>query len=192
MKKILLGSASPRRKELLQLIGLDFDVIVSDIEEIVKEGLMPQEVVLEIALQKSKFIAKNLTNEILITADTIVVLENEILGKPKDIEEAKLMLRKLSGKAHQVYTAFVIQDIEAKKIDYDVQKTTVQMMPYDEAQIQAYIETKESLDKAGAYGIQGYGALLVEQIEGDYFNVMGLPISLLNRRLKQMGIKTIL
>lgn len=192
MKKIFLCSGSPRRKELLQQMGLQFEVFAADVDENVTEALSPSEYVQYLALKKAQRAAEILKEGVLIAADTIVTLDQEILGKPVDEEEAVLMLKKLSGKNHSVYTGVVVLDLMSKKTLVQYKETLVTMRPYTIDEIQRYVKTKEPFDKAGAYGIQGYGALLVEKIDGDYFNVMGLSVSMLNQMLKEVGVRTII
>lgn len=178
MKTLYLASKSPRRKEILETMGMSFELVNGDCPEIVNDGERPDQVVMSIALQKGLSAAKQFNQgELIISADTIVVSEGSILGKPKDRQEAFKILKGLSGKRHQVMTAFSI--IEAgtfnKVVDYVV--TRVTFKSYDEAFINWYLESGEPFDKAGAYGIQGKGALMVEKIDGDYLNVVGFPIA---------------
>jgi septum formation protein len=178
MKTIYLASKSPRRREILEIMGFDYELVSGDCPEIVNDWERPDQVVMSIALQKGLSAAKQFNSgELIISADTIVVSEGKILGKPKDKAHAREMLLALSGKTHQVMTAFSI--IEAGKhmkiVDYVT--THVRFKKFDEAFIEWYLSTDEAYDKAGAYGIQGKGALMVEEISGDYLNVVGFPIS---------------
>lgn len=177
MKKIILASSSPRRIELLKQIGINPQVIKSQIEETIREFEIPEQVAMSLAFRKAYDVALNENQGIFIGADTIVVFEDEILGKPKDKEDAFFMLKKLSNKEHYVITGFSILDLVngIKIVDYE--KTKVTFNELTEDRIKAYIETNEPLDKAAAYGIQGKGALLVKRLEGCYFNVVGLPLS---------------
>lgn len=177
MKKIILASSSPRRIELLKQIGINPQVIKSQIEETIREFEIPEQVAMSLAFRKAYGVALNENQGIFIGADTIVVFEDEILGKPKDKEDAFFMLKKLSNKEHYVITGFSILDLVngIKIVDYE--KTKVTFNELTEDRIKAYIETNEPLDKAAAYGIQGKGALLVKRLEGCYFNVVGLPLS---------------
>ena len=177
MKKIILASSSPRRIELLKQIGINPQVIKSQIEETIREFEIPEQVAMSLAFRKAYDVALNENQGIFIGADTIVVFEDEILGKPKDKEDAFYMLKKLSNKEHYVITGFSILDLVngIKIVDYE--KTKVTFNELTEDRIKAYIETNEPLDKAAAYGIQGKGALLVKRLEGCYFNVVGLPLS---------------
>lgn len=203
MGQIILASASPRRKELLEQIGLQFDICPAKGEEIITKTI-PHEVVQELASQKAKEVAAMVklyedTHEELMTpqdimvigADTIVAYENEILGKPKDEEDAFRMLSMLSGNTHSVYTGVSIVLLAASGKVGEItfyEKTDVRMREMNEAEIRRYIETGEPMDKAGAYGIQGKCAIYIDKIDGDYNNVVGLPIAAIYRELKNLGI----
>jgi len=190
MKKIVLASSSPRRELLLKQIGLDFIVYPSNIDEkILSEKISPKEFVLKIALEKARRVANIFNEAIIISADTIVVLDGKILGKPKDREDAINMLKRLRGKIHQVFTGIVVWETPTNKYLVRVVKSLVKMRDYSLEEIVNYVNTGEPFDKAGAYGIQGKGALLVEKIEGDYYNIVGLPLASLNLLLKKFGIK---
>lgn len=182
---IILASASPRRKEILGNTNLKFEVIKSDIDEVILPEESPCQVVMRLAYEKSMYIAYNNKNKLIIGADTIVCLDNIILGKPKDKLDAIEMIKKLSGRTHQVITGISLINLDANKkiIDYVVSNVKFKNLSHED--VMDYIQTNESLDKAGAYGIQGYGALLVEEIQGDYFNIVGLPISKLSDLLKK-------
>lgn len=195
-KRIILGSASPRRRELLEQIGVEFEVKVSGNEE-VYYSLDPAAIVKELALMKAENVAEELgaadTQEkdiIVIGADTVVVLDGEILGKPKDEADAERMLKALQGRSHDVYTgaAFLTYGRNGDKevCSYAV-GTRVFVNPMTENEIRAYIATGEPMDKAGAYGIQGRFAAYIEKIEGDYYNVVGLPVSRVYETLKELG-----
>lgn len=184
MAKVILASASPRRKELLSLAGVDFTVKVADVEEIIPENASPDEVVRSLALQKAQAVAKDNPDCIVIGSDTVVALDGVILGKPKDEENAKQMLTALSGRSHTVYTGVAL--IHGEKIKNFCEATEVVFNELTDEEIVNYIATKEPMDKAGAYGIQGKGCVLVEKIKGDYFNVVGLPVSRVYRELKDM------
>ena len=186
MKKIILGSASPRRKELLSQIGVPFEVRVSNKEE-VYTNTVPKEIVKELALMKAENVASEIParNVIVIGADTIVVHEEQILGKPKDEQEAFEMIR-----SHQVYTGVAVLDFDEngeKTVISHAVETKVSVNPMSTEEIQKYIESKEPMDKAGAYGIQGRFSAFIEKIEGDYFNVVGLPVSYVYQVLKELG-----
>lgn len=181
MSEIILASASPRRRELMANMGLDFRVVVSDAdEESVDSSVPPGIYVQELALLKAAAVAKTVIDNkdaVIISADTIVVKDGKILGKPQDKEDAKRMLRLLSGSSHNVYTGFCVMRLsDAFTVCKDV-STEVVFRELDDEKIDRYIRTDECMDKAGSYGIQGLGAMLVSHIVGDYFNVVGLPVS---------------
>ncbi|RDY24045.1 septum formation inhibitor Maf [Romboutsia maritimum] len=181
---IILASASPRRKEILENTNMKFDTIKSEIDEVILEHEPPKSVVMRLAFEKCMDIASEYKNDLVIGADTIVVLDDVILGKPKDLDEAYEMISKLSGKTHQVITGISLINLVSNKKVLDYVVSNVKFKKLSQEDIKDYIQTNESLDKAGAYGIQGYGALLVEEIQGDYFNIVGLPISRLSDLLK--------
>lgn len=182
-REIILASASPRRKELLEKLDLEFSVCPADIDE----SLLPDEDAgmypLRTAVQKAMAVAKTAENAIIIAADTVVVLDDRILGKPKDEKEAKEMLQRLSGREHIVITGIGVVDTVSGRTLSATEQTIVYFHPLEEEEIDAYIASGECMDKAGSYGIQGKGSLLVRKIDGDYFNVMGLPLSKLYRLL---------
>ena len=182
MAELILASASPRRRELLSLAGVDFTVKVADVEERIPENASPDEVVKALAMQKAQAVARDNPDSIVIGSDTVVALGNTILGKPRDEENAVEMLTALSGRGHTVYTGVAI--ICGEKISSFCEATQVVFHTLDEKEIRDYVATKEPMDKAGAYGIQGKGCVLVEKIVGDYFNVVGLPVSRVYRELK--------
>ena len=182
MTDIILASASPRRSELMTLAGFRFDVICADIDEIVPEKAMPQEVVMSLALQKAQAVAKDHRKSAVVGSDTVVALDGKILGKPRSEKEAVEMLRSLSGRIHKVYTGVAI--VCGEKVTSFFEETEVEFYTLTDQEILDYVATGEPMDKAGAYGIQGRGAVLVKRINGDYFNVMGLPISKVYRELK--------
>ena len=182
--EIILASASPRRKEILQNTKLKFEVQKSEIEEAVFEEESPESMVVRLAYEKAFDVAQKNREKLVIGADTIVVLGDEVLGKPKDEEEAFDMIQKLSNKTHRVITGISLINLKKGIVVNDYQVSYVTFKDLSEDSIKDYINTKESLDKAGGYGIQGYGALLVEGIQGDYFNIVGLPISKLSDLLK--------
>ncbi|MEF9990798.1 MAG: Maf family protein [Romboutsia sp.] len=182
---IILASASPRRKEILGNTNVKFTVIKSEIDEVILDNETPKQVVMRLAFEKCMDIASTHEKDLVIGADTIVVLSDTILGKPKDNEEAYDMIKALSNKTHQVITGISLINLDANKKIIDYVVSNVKFKDLSEADIKDYIQTNESLDKAGAYGIQGFGALLVEEIQGDYFNIVGLPISKINDLLKQ-------
>lgn len=183
MKKLILASGSPRRKELLELAGVPFEIVVSEIEETIGAYSSPADIVMSLALQKASAVVENHEDSVVLGADTIVTYESRILGKPKDETEAKEILQLLSGKTHEVYTGVALISKEKTVTFYE--RTEVTFWELTEEEIDAYIATKEPLDKAGSYGIQGKGSIFVQHIQGDYYSVVGLPIARLVRELKQ-------
>lgn len=181
MSKIILASASPRRKELMELAGYDFEVICADIVEVVPEEAMPQEVVMSLALQKAQAVAAEHKEAVVIGSDTVVVLDGKILGKPHSEQEACEMLRSLSGRTHKVFTGVAI--VCGGKVKNFFDETDVEFYSLGDDEIKKYVATGEPTDKAGAYGIQGKGSVLVKRINGDFFSVMGLPIAKLYREM---------
>lgn len=182
---IILASASPRRKEILENTNTKFEIIKSEIDEVILENELPSQVVMRLAFEKSIDIALKHPDSLVIGADTVVVLNNNILGKPKDSSDAFNMIKQLSGKTHQVITGISLINLNANQKISDYVVSNVKFKNLSEEDIKDYIQTNESLDKAGAYGIQGFGAMLVEEIQGDYFNIVGLPISRLSDLLKK-------
>ena len=187
MARIVLASGSPRRQELLQRIGIrDFTVRVPHVEEWFPDGLTPQEIVCYISREKSQAVPSE-ADEIVITADTMVFLDDQRLGKPLDEADALRMLTALQGRRHTVCTGVTVR--QGDRVLTESEATGVIFRPAEESELRAYIATGEPMDKAGSYGVQGKGALLVERLEGDFFNVMGLPVLRLSRMLAQFGIK---
>lgn len=183
---ILLASSSPRRREILEMLGLNFKVIPSSADETVPKGLSPAQTVEYLSGIKAQAVRNSASQEdIIVSADTIVVIDGQIFGKPADRNEAVEMLSRLSGRTHEVYTGICVND----QVSHECSKVTFRALSMDE--IEAYIDTGEPMDKAGAYGIQGKGSLLVSRIEGDYFNIMGLPVCRLGQMLKNYGVKVI-
>ncbi len=172
---LILASGSPRRRELLSLITDEFEILVSGCDEFVPEGTPAEKVPAILAEQKALAVAKLRPEDTVIGSDTVVVLNNEIFGKPKDKSHAHTMLKALSGKKHFVYTGVAVA--EKGEVRSFVQKTEVEFYELSDETIEKYIATGEPMDKAGAYGIQGKGSVLVKGIVGDYFNVMGLPVA---------------
>ena len=182
---IILASKSPRRREILENTKVRFSIKESQIEEIIKDNETPKETVMRLAYEKALDVANNNNKEsLVIGADTIVVIDDQILGKPKNEEEAYNMIKLLSGKTHYVITGFALINLTLNKRLIDCEVSQVTFKELSDECIKDYINTKESLDKAGAYGIQGYGGLLVKNIKGDYFNIVGLPISKISDCLK--------
>ena len=179
---IILASGSPRRAKLLKDAGVDFRVITSDVEEIFDPNLKPDEIVMHLAKLKTRHVSIKYPNDAVLGADTMVVLDDEILGKPTDENDAFDMLKKLSNRCHTVYTGVSIMKGNQEETFYC--QTEVCIKPLSDLEIKAYIKTKEPMDKAGAYGIQGEGSKLVERYQGDFFTVMGLPLKEVIKKLK--------
>lgn len=188
MKLIILASASPRRSMLLKQLGLKFKVDPSNIEEKIDYKLQPHDLARSLSLQKAKDVASKYKNAIVIGADTFIVVDDEILGKASTKKEAEEMLKKISGKSHLVITGFTIIDINANRAISNSVETKVFIKKLTEEQINNYIDSGEPLGKAGAYAIQGLGSIIVEKIEGDYFNVVGLPLQALTKELEKFGV----
>lgn len=191
IRRVVLASASPQRKNLLKQIGLRFDIEPSNCGEEIAPGSEPHETVRRLSLQKAAAVARKHRDALIIAADTLVVLEDMILGKPRTNLEAKGMLRALNGKTHSVITGFVILDAATGKVVSRSVETKVRMRKFRLGDIDRYVRTKEPLGKAGGYAIQGLGAVLVDRIEGDYFNVVGLPLSALAESLKEFGVNVL-
>lgn len=181
--EIILASNSPRRRELLTLAGIEYTVIPSECDEILPEKITPAEAVEELARQKADDVFRRHPDSMIIAADTVVASGDTILGKPKNEDDAFNMLSSLSGRVHTVFTGVCIKTRE--KTDIFHCNTDVEFYELTEKEIRDYIATKEPMDKAGAYGIQGKGSLLVKSINGDYFNVVGLPLAETVRRINQ-------
>lgn len=187
--RFILASASPRRKELLEQIGAKFDILPATGEEVITKEL-PGEVVMELAKQKAEEIAKTAEADTLVLgADTVVAYEGKILGKPKDEADALRMLTMLSGKEHEVYTGVALIDNRDQSMENFFERTKVTMYPVSEEEIRDYIAGGEPMDKAGAYAIQGLGAKFIQKIEGDYNNVVGLPIGRIYQEIKRKSIE---
>ena len=181
--KIILASASPRRQELIKMITEDIIVNPCDCDETIKKGLVGREIAEYLSKIKGEAVREQFQNEIIVSADTIVCLGDNVLGKPKSREDAFSMLRTLSGNTHSVFTGVTI--IKGDKGKTFSQETKVTFYDLSDEEINEYIDTNECFDKAGSYGIQGKGGLLVKGIEGDYFNVVGLPVARLKRELQE-------
>jgi septum formation protein len=189
MSSLVLASASPRRQQLLRQLGLDFRVVPSDIEEKTSDGMDPAQAAVYNALQKATDVAEKLDiGSLVIGADTIVVLDSEIMGKPGDHRQASYMLDRLSGRQHTVITGLAIVDRQRNIEITDFEETRVFMRRLPPERIDRYIRTGEPFDKAGAYAVQGKASVFIERIEGCYFNVVGLPISKLDKMLCSIGI----
>ena len=210
-KRIILGSASPRRRELLEQIGIEFEIVVSDAREHYK-STRPEEIVRELALMKAEHVAKeverrekeraeqasiprletgevHLCNVVILGADTIVVRDGQILGKTSDEEEAFSMLKSLQGRMHQVYTGVAVLNFDGSgslRTISHAEETKVYVHEMTDEEIRRYIAAGESMDKAGAYGVQGRFAAFIDRIEGDYYNVVGLPVAYLYHTVKEL------
>jgi len=182
--KIILASGSPRRRELMHYIIDDFEVCTSNVEEILLKDIDPYRAPEFLSYQKATAIAAENPNDIVIGCDTVVILDGKIMGKPKDADDAYNMLSSLSNRKHDVVTGCTIM-FKGKKCSFS-EKTGVIFYDVSDDEIKEYISTKEPFDKAGGYGIQGKAALFIKGIEGDYYNVMGLPVSALYRKLNEM------
>ena len=184
---MILASGSPRRQEILKEVGFNFKVVVPEIEEVSKEE-EPVKKILDISRKKAMSVGEKYTNEYVLSADTVVVVDNKILGKPKNVEEAREYLSLLSGREHEVITAYTFMSIEKNNFLSDYSVSKVKFYKLDEETINWYIETGEYKDKAGAYGIQGKGRVLVENINGDFFSIMGFPVASFVNKLKEIGV----
>ncbi|USY54620.1 Maf-like protein [Bacillus sp. 1780r2a1] len=184
-KELILASGSPRRKELLQQLHIPFSVHVSNVDEKVNPNYSPSEVVMDLALQKASDVAMLYPNHIVLGSDTVVVYKDIILGKPASEAEAVQTLEMLSGKKHQVLTGVAL--VEGEQVQTFYEKTDVEFWLLTVDEITQYVRTGEPMDKAGSYGIQGLGAAFVKSIQGDYFSVVGLPLSRTIRELRKRG-----
>jgi len=191
LTRIVLASASPRRRELLQRLGLEFEVVPSRAGERAAPGAAPEEAVLLLARAKAEDVASHLGEGLVIGADTAVILGDELLGKPRDREDARAMLEALSGRAHRVLTGVAVVDAATGRLACGVEETTVYVRRLSAEEIDSYVATGEPMDKAGAYGIQGRGSVLVRGIEGCYFNVVGLPLARLACMLEDFGVRVL-
>lgn len=183
--ELILASGSPRRKELLGRITSDFKVVVSDVDETVDETLPGSEIVAILAKRKAEAVVKDYPNALVLGSDTIVYLNGKVLGKPKDKAEATKMLQALSGTTHHVYTAVYLTN--GHITDTQISDTKVTLHHLTDEEIADYVASEEPMDKAGAYGIQGLGALLVAEIQGDFYGVAGFPIATVYRMLKKQS-----
>jgi len=183
--RVILASASPRRRQLLLLVGIDHEVRPADVDESLLPGETPVAHAERLARAKAHAVAEREPGAVVIAADTIVVVDGEVLGKPLDAPGARTMLRRLSGRTHTVLTAIAVA--RASRTESAVESVDVTFRPLSDEEIDAYIATGEPMDKAGAYGIQGYGATIVERVDGDYFSVMGLGLRRLVDLLERVG-----
>ncbi|WP_050181222.1 Maf family protein [Domibacillus robiginosus] len=186
MTRIILASSSPRRKELLSQANVPFTVYAADTDETIAPGTHPAQAVEQLALEKAEAVFAKYPDRAVIGADTVVSIDGRILGKPATEQEAMEMLSSLSGRTHAVYTGVAILSKDEKVLFHE--KTDVEFWELTRAEIEAYIKTGDPFDKAGSYGIQTAGALFVQAIHGDYYNVVGLPIAALYRRLQKMRL----
>jgi septum formation protein len=182
---IVLASGSPRRRDLLKGLGWDFRVLVPEIDESPRAGESPEELCLRLAAAKAQAVDSDEAS-LIVAADTIVVADGDVLGKPADEDESLKMIRRLQGRVHEVLTGMGIR--WKKQVSTGLERTRVRFRSLDETALRAYVQTGEGMDKAGAYAIQGRGSLLVSSIEGDYFNVVGLPLCRLGSMLEEMGL----
>lgn len=190
----VLASKSPRRKELLKNIGLQAEIMPASVDESVFSNLPPEKMVTELALLKASDVARSFRgNTYVIGADTVVTLDGKVFGKPRDINDAKRMLLELSGKTHSVYTGYCVVSCKDGSAVAKYEKTDVTFRTLSQKEIDAYVKTREPMDKAGAYGIQEKGSMFVEKINGDYFNVVGLPVCALTSLLSnEFGISMLI
>ena len=186
--EIILASQSPRRRELLTQMGIEkFKICAPDVDEHLEGHPAPQELVTTLSRRKAGAVAAQAgAGALIIAADTVVSVDGMILGKPRDKEDARRMLTALSGRSHEVYTGLTVFYGDKAVTEYETTQVTFRLLT--EGEIDSYIRTGEPMDKAGAYGIQGFGSLLVEGLQGDYFNVMGLPVCRLGRILAKLGV----
>jgi len=191
-RRVVLASSSPRRQELLSKVGLDFETIPAESDESAVSGT-PEQVVQALALEKASGVARRMRGRdaLVIGADTIVYIDGKILGKPADDREAGLMLGMISGRTHVVYTGIAIVDTATGKTLVECEESRVHIRDLAPDEIAAYVKTGEPSDKAGAYAVQGIGSVIVDRIEGCYFNVVGLPMSRLALMLKEFGVSVL-
>ena len=185
--RVVLASSSPRRRELLTLVGIPHVVLPADIDETAYPGELPHAHAERLAREKAAVIAAREPDAVVVAADTIVVVDGDILGKPRDEADATVMLRRLSGRAHVVLTAVAVA--RGESVVSGVESVDVRFRELSDDEIARYIATREPMDKAGAYGIQGFGATIVDRIDGDYFAVMGLALGRLVRLLASVGME---
>lgn len=188
MRKIILASTSPRRKELLESVGLQFDVVHAKYEEDMSGHIDPEKVVRMFSYEKAASLTSDYPDALIIAADTIVHINDTVYGKPSSLEEAKTMLASLSGKIHTVYTGYTVLDTKTDIYKTEVSKTEIKLAELTSENIETYFKKVPPLDKAGAYAIQGLGSTFTEWIKGEYTNVVGLPLASLTKTLKEFGI----
>jgi septum formation protein len=188
MKKLILASSSPRRKEILERLAVPFETQNSNYKEDISLDISPQDLARTLALGKANAVVEKNTNAVVVGADTFVYFNGKKIGKPKGKEEAIKILHEMSGKTHSVFTGFAVVDTDTKKTVSNVVETKVYFKKISDKLIRDYVDTGEPLDKAGSYALQGLGAILIDKIDGDFFNVMGLPLSSLAETLREFGI----
>jgi septum formation protein len=186
--RVILASQSPRRRELLDLVGIRHEVRPADVDEAVRTAEAPDAYTERLAREKARVIAALEPDAVVIAADTTVVIDDEILGKPAHAAEARAMVRRLAGRTHEVFTGIAVRRGGVAREAAGVERVRVTFRAIDDAEVAAYVATGEPMDKAGAYGIQGYGATIVERIDGDYFAVMGLSLVRTVALLREVGI----
>lgn len=186
--KLILASASPRRRELLASIGLEFEVLPSNVPEVHREGEAPEEYVARLSRDKAEALAKAHPERWVIAADTTVLLGDQLLEKPSDAADAARMLGAIAGRTHIVYTGVTLENTQRDYRETRVAESEVRMLPLSGEEIEWYVRTGEPLDKAGAYAVQGIGAMFIESIHGSYTNVVGLPLATLFQMLRRAGI----
>lgn len=184
-RRVILASSSPRRASILKMMGVKFEAMHPEIKEIRNDNEPSSAFALRMAEEKAYTVAELISEGLIISADTIVVLDSIMLGKPIDINEAREMLKMLSGETHTVITAVCLYDREYEKILTRLSKTDVTFYPIEDNEIESYIQTEEPYDKAGAYAAQGFGSIFIESVNGSYSNVVGLPSGLLNQMIKE-------
>jgi septum formation protein len=192
LPKLILASGSPRRAEILNFVGWEFEKRVANVDETEFPGEKPEDYVQRLAREKAEAVAVNYETALVLGADTIVVIDNQIIGKPKDLDDARRMLRILSGKRHEVFTGVALVEknpqstIHNLKSLVDLQKTAVKFAKLSDEEVEFLVEKGEPLDKAGAYAVQAQAALFIEKIEGDYWNVVGLPVNMVYRLMQEI------
>ena len=186
--RLVLASSSPRRRELLASIGFEFDVIPSNVPEVKGDDETPEEYVARLSRDKAKAVAVAHRDRWVLAADTTVVLDDHLLEKPVDEADARRMLRTIAGHTHVVHTGVTLQRIEPHYADTHVCSSEVRILPLTDAEIDWYVKTREPLDKAGAYAVQGIGGMFIDSVHGSYTNVVGLPLALLFQMLRKAGI----
>ena len=187
--QIILASGSPRRRELLQGLGLTFQMIPADIDETPLDSELPRDLVGRLSMTKAKAVSEVYPDALVIAADTTVALGKQILEKPKDKEENKLFIERLQGRKHDVFTGHAL--MYKGRLESVVKHSEVHFRPLSEEEINAYVETREGLDKAGGYGIQGRGAALIPHIVGCYFNVMGMSVAAVVEMAAKLGVRLV-